>query len=164
MKKYTILFLSLLLCNFVCAQQNAFINSEKNKIDLSEDKKVSFSIDDLEAWTVENIAEQVTSETEWIDIKFYCDPEFSDEEKKGCTKDVLTKLQKLELVKSICQPKVFSFTIGEFIFMNQKETNATRKNWDKMVNMNLTNAWKEMSKGLVQMFPHATFYAEVAGW
>lgn len=163
MKKYSVLFVCLMLSNLIWAQQNAFINSEKTKVDLSEDNKVSFSIDDLEAWTVENIAEQVTSETQWIDIKFYCDPELGDEEKKNCTRDVLTKLQKLELVKSICTPKVFSFTIGEFTFMNQKETKSYRKNWDKMVNVNLTNAWKEMGKELVQMFPQASFYAEVAG-
>lgn len=164
MKKYSFLFVCLFLSNFVWAQQDAFINLEKTKVDLSEDNKVSFSIDDLEAWTVENIAEQVPSETQWIDIKLYCDPELTDEDKKNCAQDALAKLQKLELVKSVCRPKVFSFTIGEFTFMNQKETKAYRKNWDKMVSLNLTNAWKEMGKGLMLMFPQASFYAEVAGW
>lgn len=153
-----------LLASSSFGQQTAFVNSDKTKIDLPTESKVSFSIEDLEGWTTENIAEQVTAETQWIEIKFYCDPEFSDADKRSCVNDVLAKLKKLELIKSICQPKVISLAIGEFTFMNEKETQANKKSWDKMVNVNLTNAWKELNNDLIRMFPQTKFYAEVIGW
>jgi hypothetical protein len=150
-------------CGKTSQEQTVFIVNRQ--VTQERDSLIVFYFEDLELRTQLDFLD-TTSMTKLnaVNIKLALDPSTDDAGKEEFVAGLKSAIQNLKTLLPVASIKSVSLDIGEQVFLTQTQVDSVGGDYEKMAEVNLRDAWTELSPVLKQVFPQAKFSALNWGW